>query len=188
MRSILIIFILALANIITVAQPIDLKKTNITDHISLELPQTFTPLTEQEINEKFISYRKPLAVYGDQARVVDFGVNVSMTSWGSEDLTLMKQFFKSSIMNLYDTVIMVKEEMQEINGHQFAIFEFVSSVSGDNNSVVNDSDISKYSYLQYALINGKTLLFNFSCPARLRAKWAPVAEQMMNSVKIKKSF
>lgn len=188
MRSILMLIIISVIATEAIAQPVDLTRTRITDDISLDLPKSFSPLTEQEINEKFISYRKPLALYGDQARLVDLGVNVSMTSWGSEDLNLMKQFFKSSIMNLYDTVSMIKENVQEINGHQFAIFEFVSSVSGDDNSIVNDRAVSKYSYLQYALINGKTLLFNFSCPAQLRQKWAPIAEQMMQSVKIKNSF
>jgi len=170
------------------AQPVELKKTKISDDISIELPTRFSPLTNQEINQKFISYRKPLAVYGDEARVVDFGVNVSFTSWGNEDLSLMKQFFKSSILNLYDTVVMLNEGMEEINGVQYAVFEFVSSVRGEENSFVHDDTISKYTYLQYALVNGKTLLFNISCPARARGKWAPVAHEMMHSIKIKKSF
>ncbi|MFW5700530.1 MAG: hypothetical protein ACOCWM_02475 [Cyclobacteriaceae bacterium] len=188
MKSLWLVLVLSLSGVLVSAQSIELKRTKISDDISLQLPVSFTPLTEQEINEKMISSRKPLALYGDQARVVDFGVNVSMTSWSNEDLTLMKQFFKSSIMNLYDTVNMITEEMQEINGEHFAVFEFISSVTGDDNSVVNTSNISKYTYLQYALINGKTILFNFSCPARLQDKWAFVAEQIMQSVKIKKSF
>lgn len=188
MKKLLFTILFFCVTLALVAQPINLKKTKLTDDISIELPQSFTPLAEQEISEKFISYRKPLAIYGDQARVIDFGVNVSMTSWSNEDLELMKRFFKSSIMNLYDSVIMITEDIREINGEQFAVFEFVSSVSGDENSIVNVRNISKYTYLQYALINGKTLLFNFSSPARLRNKWAPVAEKMMQSIKIKKSF
>ncbi len=188
MKNTLFLLLTLIAESTLWAQPVDLKKEKISDDISIEMPKSFTPLSSQEVNQKYISYRKPLALYGDEARVVDFGVNVSFTNWGNEDLSLMKQFFKSSILNLYDTVQMINESMEEINGVKYAVFEFVSSVRGEENSFVNNDAINKYTYLQYALVNGKTLLFNLSCPARARNKWAPVAREMMHSIKIKKSF
>ena len=171
------------------AQPYSqLQKTKINDHITLQLPESFSPLNEQEVNKKFISYRKPLAIYSDPGRVVDFGINVSVTQWGEEDLPLMKDFFKSTIYSLYDTIEMIDERITEVNDRPFVVFEFLSSVKSEDNAFMQNNDIHKYSYLQYALVNGKTLLFNFTCPAGLRSKWDNVADEMMKSIEIKNSF
>jgi len=181
-------FLLLLAFIGFSIEDTDLKKVTIADDISVLLPESFTVLSEQEINDKYISYRKPLAIYSDPSRRVDFGVNVSVTSWGSDDLDLMKQFFRSNILNLYDEVEFVKEEVQEINGISYAVFEFISQVNPDKNSFRANNAVKKYTYVQYALVNGKTLLFNFTAPFMIKDRWEGIAQEVMQSVKVKKSF
>ena len=42
--------------------------------------------------------------------------------------------------------------------------------------------------IQYAIVKSKTVLFNFTCPARQQAKWAPIAQQILESVKISKTL
>ena len=100
----------------------------------------------------------------------------------------MNSFYKSNIMQLYDEVHFIIEEVKEINGKQYAVFEFVSSVSDEEGTTVAQSAISKYVRIQYTIVNSKTLLLNFSCPARQKDKWAPIAKQILESVKISKTL
>ncbi|MGK7394497.1 MAG: hypothetical protein ACNS62_07980 [Candidatus Cyclobacteriaceae bacterium M3_2C_046] len=163
-------------------------KTKVVEGITVELPDTFVPMTEQEINQKYISYRKPVALYTSPNRMVDFGVNLSVTQWDEGDLDILRNFYRSSILNLYDEVDWINQEIKEINKVKFVLFEFTSTVNPDENSIVNNQAIRKYSYLQYAIVNGKTLVFNFTAPLQRKEHWQDVAQHLMNSIKIKKTL
>lgn len=165
----------------------DLVKTKVADGITVSLPSSFTPMTRDEINQKYISYRKPLALYTSQDKLTDFGVNRSVTQWGEDDLELLKSFYRSSIGNLYDDVNFIEEKIEEINKISFVVFEFTSTINPDRNAVIKQNAIKKYTYLQYAIVNGKTVLLNFTCPAEQMEKWRQTAMEIMQSVKIKKT-
>lgn len=169
-------------------QPIDLKKTSVNEDITLSLPQSFERLNSNEANQKFISSNTPLAVYSDPSRTVDLSVNTAFSRWREEDMSLMMSFYKSTIMGLYDEVQFKKETIEEINGRRFAVFEFVSTVRADEEDIINNRQISKYTYIQYTIVNYKTVLFHFTCPVRARGIWAPRAEEIMSTVRISKRF
>jgi hypothetical protein len=169
-------------------QNVKLVKTKVAEGITVEIPSSFISMTEAEINTKYISTKPPVALYTDQSRLVDFGVNVAFSRWRPEDIEMMKSFYKSNIMGLYDDVQFIKETTTEINGRTFAVFEFLSTVRDDNGSPLENKSVSQYTYIQYTIINYKTVLFNFSCPIRMRDQWQSVAAQIMESVKIEKNL
>ena len=169
-------------------QGMKLVKTKVDDSITISIPETFLPMTEAEINTKYVSTKPPVALFTDQSRMVDLGINVAFSRWRPEDLELMRSFYKSNIMGLYDEVQFITEEMREINGRQYAIFEFLSIVTDDENTAFDATNRSQYTYIQYTIVNYKTVLFNFSCPARLKGQWQQVAGQIMSTVKIAKNI
>jgi hypothetical protein len=186
MKNIKVLFILPL--FLFAFQSVKLEKTKIGKSITVDLPDSFILMTQSEINLKYVSVREPLALYSDETRNVDLSVNVAFSKWNAGDLELMKSFYKSSIMGLYDEVHFVKERIEDINGRRFAVFEFVSAIRAESNSPISANVVGRYTYIQYAIVNGKTVLFNLSCPTRLKDKWAPIAQEIMNSVKIKDSL
>ena len=165
-------------------QQVKFVKTKINDNITMLLPENFTPMSQDDLLSKYVSSKAPVAVYTDFSRSVDLGVNVAYSTWNEEDLEIMKSFYKSNIMGLYDEVHFIKEGIEEINGRNFAVFEFVSSVNDEEGTTISQSSISKYVRIQYAIVKSKTVLFNFSCPANQKDNWAPVAKKMLESVKI----
>lgn len=173
---------------VSLSQPIDLKKTEVNEHITISLPESFERLTGNEVNQKFISSNAPLAVFSDPTRTVDLSVNTAFSRWREEDISLMMSFYKSTIMGLYDEVQFNKETIEEINGRRFAIFEFVSTVRADEEAIINTRQVSKYTYIQYTIVNYKTVLFHFTCPVRARGTWAARAEEIMSTVKISRKF
>jgi hypothetical protein len=169
-------------------QNMKLVKTKVNDSITLSLPEEFTLMTEEELNRKYVSAKAPVAVYTDFSKTVDLGVNIAYSRWNAEDLEIMMSFYKSNIMGLYDEVQFITETVQEINGRDFVVFEFLSKVNDTEGTTIDNSSISRFVRIQYTIARSKTVLFNFSCPERMKDKWAPIANEILESVKISKTL
>lgn len=165
-----------------------LSPVKVTDHITVSLPTDFRPMTEQEINSKFVYTRRPMALYTDYSASVDFTISRAYNRWNSGDLDILKDFYKANIMSLYDEVTFLKETMEEIDGKNFAVFEFTALIKPEEDAIANDTPLRTYNYIQYTIINNSTLVFNLSCALNHMRKWKDVAPDIMRSVTIKKNF
>ena len=165
----------------------DLVRTDIYEGISVSLPKSFRPMSEALLREKYVAARRPLAAYTDLNQQVTFGLNVSNTRWQAGDLSILKDFYRASLLELYDEVTFINESVEAINGREFAVFEFVSVVRPDENetSFINQKPIRQYTYVQYTIRDRKTWVFDFSVPAQRQAEWQEMAGKMMNSVRMK---
>ena len=172
------------------AQVPKLNKTKVHDAITVSLPEDFAPVSEQEMSSKYVSYRKPLALYTNPTKQADFSVNMSLTQWQHFDLPLVKDFYKASLSTLYSEMQWIKEDIQEIKGVPFAIFEYVGTVADaeDKNSLKQTKPMQVYTYVAYGLVNGKVVVFTFTAPGNQRQQWASVAEAMMESIRLKKTL
>jgi len=178
-----IITVLAVAGFgFTVAK---LIKTKVTNDITISLPAVLFPMTPEDIGQRFPSVRAPLGAYTTEDRVVDFSVNISATQWPGSDYEMTQKFFKSGIYNLYDKVDMIGEGIQEIHKKKFIYFEFDSRTNGDRRNPGNADPMLKYTYIQYLLEPGRTLVFTFSCPRDRKEEWQETAREMMKSIRVK---
>ncbi len=100
---------------------------------------------------------------------------------------MLKDFYRASLLELYDEVKFLTEAVEEVNGQPFAVFEFVSVVrpAEDETSFTNQKPIKRYTYVQYTIHHEKTWVFDFSVPARDQTTWQPVAQHLMGSVRMK---
>ena len=160
-------------------------KTKIGESITLMMPETLYEMTADDIARRYPSVRSPLGAYTNDSRLADFSVNVSATRWRPEDVDVAKGFFKSSFYNLFDRIELIREEVSEFDGKRFIVYEFESRLNGDPSSLESKDPILRYNYLQYLIINGKTIVFSFNCHPRLVESWKPVVEKMMSSIKVK---
>jgi len=159
-------------------------KTKVGENITLLLPREFSPMTEVEVPDRYLSYRSAMALYSSPDRQIDFSVNRSYTRWRSSDLELMQEFYRSTIMNLYNEVEFITDEIRTINGRQFVVFEFISTVRSEE-SAFRQKVIRKYTYVQYTIYDMNPLVFNFTAPAHYKNDWQDPAEKIMESIKIK---
>jgi hypothetical protein len=180
--------LIAFTNIIHPFLQVGLVKMKINESITMSIPQDFRPMTNDEIADRYFTTKRPMALFTDQSLTADLGVNKSITNWAEKDLEIMKSFQKSNIYSLYDNIDMLSEGIQEVNGKNFAYFEFVSSVKDEDNAFVKKGDINKYTYIQYAIINGQSLVFNFTCSSRNKDSWREKVAQIMKSIELKKNL
>ena len=159
-----------------------LKKQKIDDDVTMNIPTSFIPMNEDDMWQRVASSRKSLALYTDLNRLVEFGVNRSYSVWRDGDYQMMFDVYKSSILELFDEVILIREEITTIKKQQFVVFEFVSKINSDEGSSV---PVVRYYYLQYTVHNGQTIVFSFSCPEFQKEEWGNTANLIMNSVVLK---
>lgn len=178
--------VLSLLLFLSVFQNEKLRKVEVTDNISMLLPEGFRAMTDDEIAAKYLTTKRPLALFTDYSQAIDLGINKAVTRWRNQDLEIMKSFQKSNIYSLYDKVDMLKEGTREINGRQYAYFEFVSEVKPEVGSLLQKSAIQNYTYIQYTIINNESMVINFTCPARMKLRCSEMAQKIMESVQIKK--
>lgn len=162
-----------------------LVKTKVADGITVSIPQGWRPMDGLDFTERYPSVRAPLAAYTNQERLVDFSVNISATRWPDMNHKIAHQFFKASISSMFDRVNFISEGVRTVHGKEFIYFEFESTMSGNRTQEAQRDPILKYSYLQYYLEPGRTLVFSFNAPRRERAEWQATAQAMMESIKIK---
>ena len=174
--------LLALMSLLSKAQ-IPLERKKVTDEISMKVPSNFISMTEGERNQRYISYRTPVAMYTNIERTVDLGINITGSTWETGDLKILKDFYKSNILSLYTEVDFIQEEIRNIGQKEYIVFEFQSRVYEENS--FKNQVISKYTYIQYTLHQDKILLFHFTAPKQLRSKWQTSVAEMMESIRIK---
>jgi hypothetical protein len=162
-----------------------LVKTKVNDQITVSIPKTWRAMDNLDFSERYPSVRAPLAAYTDEERLVDFAVNVSATQWPDADHEMVKSFFKSSLLNMFDRVDMLSEGIREVNGNKIIFFEFDSRVNGNRKQEGFTDPMMKYTYIAYLVQPGRTLVFSFNCPRRMKEDWKETAKAMMNGIKVK---
>lgn len=163
-----------------------LKKQKLAEGVSMLLPESFVVMTDDEIKKEVLTYRKPIVMFKDIQVQGNMALNESATRWASKDLGMLKNFYKSTILNTHSEVEFVQETIKDIGENQFAVFEFTSSVKPVRTMMEDKGPIKKYNYIQYTIVGGKVRIFSFSCPVAYRSHWSITIRKMMDSVVVKK--
>lgn len=179
------LMVLTLLGLCAFESSVKLVRMKITDDLSVLLPRDFRPMDDLDFSQRYPSVRRPIAAFTSHDRLVDFSVNVSATQWPDANLELAGKFFKASLYNTFDNVDMVDEGVHEVHGKNFAFFEFESRIKGEPRNLGLQESVLQYTYIQYLVEPGRTLVFSFSCPRRLRMEWQETAHKIMGSVKMK---
>jgi len=182
MKAFLILLLLVSSSL----QDVKLSKVKVGENITIKLPKDFIPMTLEDQQQRVYSYRKSLALYTSPDRTTEFGANISYSKFKSGDMELLKEFYKSNILNLYSDVEIFTEEIKTINGREFAVFGFSSLVmdvgdAGDQTL----SPISKYTEIAYTVADTNTYLFHLTTPIRQRNQWEDLADRIIESIHIK---
>ncbi|MFT4738221.1 MAG: hypothetical protein ACI8QD_000280 [Cyclobacteriaceae bacterium] len=166
-------------------QEVSLSKTKVTKKISMMLPDDFVPMTVQQQRQKYVTDKEPIAMYTTADGLVDLGINLNKIRWATGDLDIVRGFYKAGILNLYDTVTFIKDEVVIIDDREFIVYEFIGTLFGNEDSFRGKSALSKYIYIQYTMKEEGILLFNFSAPYQLKSRWEVSVPLFMNSIDLK---
>jgi len=182
MKKFLILISIALPTLLAGQEK--MINTKIAEIITMKIPEQFQEMSESIRVDKYVSSKTPIAMYTNESREVDFGINTNIMQWVDGDEEKLKSFYKGTFESLFDEIEYIQDTIQNINGKKFIVFEFVSTLKDEN--VFSGVKTSRnYSYIQYTSFKGQILLFNFTCKPRLMNQWQTTAKEMMESIKVK---
>lgn len=176
----LLLFLFALSSF----GPGKLKPVKITKSITTSLPTDFGIMPDELIASRYPAQRKPIAAYTGANGQADFIVTEKPSTFSETDLPVLQKFYKPAILSMYSEVEFIREEIKAINGRDFLIFEFVSSVKDDARKKNKLAPIRRYTIVQYLIENDKLLIFTFNCSFALKQEWQSTANKIMHSIKI----
>lgn len=161
-----------------------LKKTKLTDQITVSLPADFHPMTDDEIAAKYFVSRKPTASFSSADRVADFTFNQTVTPGRQQDLAMLKDFYKSSIRSNFTKVEFIQDAVVPINERDCIVLEFTAELRDDDPNSANKGVTRQYSYLVYTTVRNKVQVLSFNCPAQVRSSWQTLAKAVMATLKV----
>jgi len=165
--------------------PDKLIKTKVADGITISLPPELSPMTPDDMVQRYPSVRAPLAAYTDLNRTLDFSVNISATQWPDGNLEMAQKFFKASIQSFYDRVDIMDEGVDDVTKRKLIFLEFESRVNGNKLVLGEQAPVYRYTYIQYLVEPGRTLVFSFNCPKSSKEDWQKNVRAMMKTIRIK---
>lgn len=161
------------------------KKTILYKGIYATLPSDFTVMSDDDIAQKYPTYKKPLAMYTHKSNEADFGVNHTANRWVNKNLEVLRDMYKSTISSVFADVEWFNEgEIREINGRKYVLFEFISELRDERRPNEIATVAKKYTYIAYTVHDNRVLIFNFNGTASQKHVWTPVAESVINSLEI----
>lgn len=182
MRYIAFLAILFFAGV-AFAQP-KLKKVQLTKELSIMLPRDFTPMPDDGIARRYPATTKPLAVYSSPNGQIDFSVTQKPSHFREKDLGMMREFYKAALLERYTKIDFIRQEVTQIKGKDFIVFEFVSTVA-DERGTSNLAPVQKYSIVQYAIQGNQLMIFTLHVPFMLKNDWQQPAREIMGSISMK---
>jgi hypothetical protein len=153
----------------------------ISDLVSVKVPEGFQKLNDDQIADKIIASRKPLAMFANPSGTVDFSVSVGNSSknpWADKDLKLMADFQRANIRQLFTSVTFIQDKVVKVKGQNFIAFEFISEVKEKGKP-----PIRKYNNLRYTIRKKNMLIFSFICPESERPKYEGLSEEILSSIR-----
>jgi len=160
--------------ILTNAVAQKLKTVKLMDGVKVSLPKEFSQMTDDDVAQKYPSTKKPLVLYTNPDRIIDFGLNVTKSKFPGNDLELLRGIYKSTFLHMYNKVTFIQDEIKTINKRKFINFEFIAEFEGQRT----------YSNLMYTLVKDQVFLFNFTCPQPVYQKWQATANAIMPTIKM----
>ncbi len=189
-RFLLVVLILISFAMLSMDSP-KLAKRKIYDGVSVLMPEDFVVMSDNDIASKYPSTKKPLAVFMSSDTKADFSMNNTKAKFSGQDAKMLREIYRATIMETYDTSTVgendpfksdrvkksfkfLSEGIKTINKKEYAYFEYTSEFGS----------VKKYNYIMYAAHKKHVLIFNFSADLRAMNVYQPIANAMMNSVKV----
>jgi len=161
------------------------KKIEPAKGLVLEIPKGFSLMSDDNLAQKYPTYKKPIAMFESTDGNAEMGVNAAVNKWRNNNLSILRDMYKSTISSVFAEVEFIQEgNIVEMNGRKFVYFEFTSAIKDDKRLDENTTVTRRYNFIVYTLYASRILVFNFNSTFNSRAQWMPIAASIMNSIQI----
>jgi hypothetical protein len=158
-----------------VAQASNLVPTEMLDgKVTIFTPKNFTPMTQEVVEIKYPSSRRPSDVLTDETTQVTLAFNHTNNRMLKTDLIKAHKTISKMFHNLYPSAEWVRDEVIQQNGHPFIVLELVTPAI----------DTKIHNIMYATSVDGRFLLVSFNTTVEKAQEWLPRGKKMMESISI----
>ena len=156
------------------------------DWLKVKLPQNFVLMEDEAFFRTTASTVKPDFSYRDPSAQVTFTVNNSVNRWGGDDLALLLQFQKSTLLSLHKEIKIIREEIIEVKKRKYLILTFDSKIDDNATPDGKKRVIKHYQCLVYTVKKGHLITMALRMPQWMKEEgWAEAADEIIESIRVK---
>jgi len=144
------------------------------NRIELKIPKHFVVMSDEMLQAKYPAVNRPTLVYTNESGGINVALNLTVSKADQDMIPQYKDFFVSTFKSTYPTAVWKNEGVVEINGRKTGFLELITPAL--------DTEI--YNLIFFTDLDGKLLLCSFNCTIEQLDTWAPLAKEIMNSLKI----
>lgn len=158
------------------AKRVDLeKKSLLSNRIELKVPKEFQIMSEEMMNTKYPSDRKPKLVYTNRSGGINVALNLTESQANQNLIIPYKDNLLETFKGIYPSAEWKSSGVKEINGRKVGYLELVTPAI----------DTKIYNLIFFTDLDGKLLLCTFNCTINDMEDWIPTAKEIMNSLRVK---
>ncbi len=150
-------------------------KSLLNDKIELKIPKKFERMSEELMKLKYPSERRPTLVYSNESGEINVALNLTQNKASQDLIESYVQNFVDMFKNMHPTAEWKDSGVKEINGQKVGYLKLITPAI----------DTKIYNTVFFTDLDEKLLLSTFNCTEKNIAEWEQIADEIMNSLKIK---
>jgi hypothetical protein len=145
-------------------------------NITFDVPDDFTPLTENEIALKFPNRNGPIEAIGNAKRGVTVSYVITKTPLRPDQLPDLEAAMETNLPKIAPSLQWIKKDTEVINGTKWVYFEFITQTP--DGGLIHNIELFT-SYRDFLTI------LNFNSTTKLFGVYEPGLRAAIQSIKIK---
>ena len=144
-------------------------------NVTLLLPVSFRPMSEEMLRLKYPNQRRPSIVYTDPTGAVNVALNHTNDRIPKDAVSEAHNVMEQSFRNLYPSATWNRSEVLVKNGRSYFIM--------DLRTPAIDTEVRNIMF--GSSLDGRFLLVSFNCTRELEPYWEPYGQRIIESVTLR---
>jgi len=150
-------------------------KSLLDDKVELKIPADFDIMSEEMMKLKYPSERRPSIVYTNEAASINVALNLTENRASQEAIEPYLDNLLQTFKNMYPSAEWTGSGIEVIDGRKVGYMKLITPAI--------DTEI--YNCIFFTDLDGKLLLCTFNCVRDSKEEWQPIADEIMQSLKVK---
>jgi hypothetical protein len=143
--------------------------------VTLLIPESFGPMSEELLRLKYPSERRPTVVFSNERGSVNLATNLTANLVRPEQIAELHKAMEATFKNLYPSATWYRSEIITQDGRRYFVLDLLTPAV--------DTQIRNVMY--GTSFRGRLLLFSFNVTRELEKSWLEIGRTMLSSVRIK---
>ena len=170
------LFVLLLLPYFSQSQIKLVRRSLLNGKVELSVPANFKQMSTQALAAKYAHQgQQPAAVFNDAKADVNLVISQTGQTMTPDQIGQYKDFMINTLKHARPDAAWLDNGVKTINGKQVGYFKLMTTAA----------DQKVFAFYFFTILDGKLLMFTFTCPQTLQPKWKTTADAMLASLKVK---